>query len=193
MFDIVSIIITIRRIFSFLAALSFGISLGSEWASMKRARKIMEWPSTRGRIIKNEMKYDYSYRLSFRLGDFIRRHEIPADSATGTGTFTPVIEYEYEVDGVTRRGSRIAFGSSFTHCEHCARKILEQYPQGAEVDVFYDGANPDDALLDKVISLNDIYTSVIFHLACLIAALYFAIHPRALGHWGLDLLARIIG
>ncbi len=80
------------------------------------------WPSTPGVI-------SASY-VSVRSG---------GKSRTGT------IEYRYTVEGRTYTGSLLSFGKTLFESESTT---VARYPQGAQVDVFYDPKDPALAVLD---------------------------------------------
>jgi hypothetical protein len=54
------------------------------------------------------------------------------------------IEYEYRVDGSRYRSSRVVHGRS----DENPYKILDRYPSGKEVIVYYDSARPEFSLLE---------------------------------------------
>jgi hypothetical protein len=56
-----------------------------------------------------------------------------------------VIEYRYTVEGRTYRGGLLSFGKGLFESESTT---LARYPQGAQVDVFYDPKDPALAVLD---------------------------------------------
>jgi hypothetical protein len=62
----------------------------------------------------------------------------------GDMTEEPIIGYEFAVAGKTFRGNRVKDG--FTPK---VKPTLTKYPVGAEVEVFYDPANPADAILER--------------------------------------------
>eukprot|EP01037_Dinobryon_pediforme_P020070 gene20070-20607_t len=82
---------------------------------------------------------------------------VVASSVTGTasidttdsGSFEPVVRYQYMVAGNALEGSRIAIASSGAMTERAdAEDIADSYPVGQRVDVRYDPAHPDKAVLE---------------------------------------------
>ena len=59
----------------------------------------------------------------------------------------PVVQYSYQVGGQTYQGAKIAPGMDVGGTG--AGRVVEKYPQGAQVMVFYDPNNPSDAVLEK--------------------------------------------
>jgi hypothetical protein len=58
-------------------------------------------------------------------------------------TFTPVVTYNYVVNGQTLQCNRVRFSPTR------GKKILEKYPKGSRVDVFFDPQHPSIAVLEK--------------------------------------------
>jgi hypothetical protein len=58
------------------------------------------------------------------------------NGADGTN-YKPVIEYSFEVNGQEIKGTRLIFGIETNSKEYSA-KMLDRYPMGREVFVFYD-------------------------------------------------------
>jgi hypothetical protein len=64
-------------------------------------------------------------------------------------TFNPVVRYEYVVDHVRYLGDRVAFSQRiFVNSRENAEKVVQKYPLGAEVKVFYNPSNPAYAVLE---------------------------------------------
>ncbi len=59
----------------------------------------------------------------------------------------PVVQYSYQVGGQTYQGAKIAPGMEVGGTG--AGRVVEKYPEGAQVMVFYDPNNPSDAVLEK--------------------------------------------
>ena len=60
------------------------------------------------------------------------------------------IRYRYQVDGRDHSGERITLGGEVRGARTRAEKWCEKYPEGREVDVFYDPASPDASCLERV-------------------------------------------
>ena len=62
--------------------------------------------------------------------------------------YTPAVEYQYSVEGREYRGSRIRYGGPAVNGSHSdAERLLQAYPPGAAVTVFYRPSRPEDAVL----------------------------------------------
>ncbi len=95
---------------------------------------------------------------------FATRHWLPADgtivtsrvdsrgtdSVNGADTEiarTPLVEYDYQVNGQPFRGDRIMIGGANSESE--LELVLGQYPLGAKVSVYYNPADPRQAVLER--------------------------------------------
>lgn len=69
-------------------------------------------------------------------------------SSGDSGTVNyPVVQYSYQVGGQMYQGAKIAPGMEVGGTG--AGKVVNRYPEGAQVMVFYDPNNPSDAVLEK--------------------------------------------
>ena len=111
-----------------LAALALWALRGRRAASIARA-----WPTTQGRIVSATL---------------LARRTTTGGHGVALNWF-PDIRYEYEVAGTAYRGDRVfaglAVGSSF---RGSVERKLAQYPEGRMVQVFYNPANPSQAVLE---------------------------------------------
>ncbi|HYL73423.1 MAG TPA: DUF3592 domain-containing protein [Bryobacteraceae bacterium] len=104
-----------------------GLLLLGVWFMLrKKAQASLQWPSSRGRVISSDIN-----RRQDNDGDWIEEARVV---------------YEYMVGGASLQGHRIAFGGSGAGG---ARKSVERYPTGANVDVYYDPAKPASAVLER--------------------------------------------
>lgn len=94
------------------------------------------WPSVQGTILANDLL----------------EKERPRSSSDGKQDENPAlsnrIRYAYEVDGRRYRGERIGFTSSFPTRE-AALERHRDLPVGGPVTVYYNPANPADAVLEN--------------------------------------------
>lgn len=66
--------------------------------------------------------------------------------------YYPELTYEYVVDEHTYRGERRGIGGEIGLAENAARDIVARYPAGAAVTVYYDPAQPSEALLERAVT-----------------------------------------
>jgi len=78
----------------------------------------------------------------------------PSGIPVGGGTaYVPQIVYEYKVAGVSYRGTRYNLHETGKSMKW-AKGILELYPAGTTIPVFYSPQNPSRSVLTKWLSLN---------------------------------------
>jgi hypothetical protein len=116
--------------------LPLGLMGAAFWYSYNRKKKRTDilqasqrWLSTTGKVLKS-------------------RVEVDGGEYTSTRAF---VLYEYEVRGQMYQSSQLRPGDRFlmSHAERKNYDIVEQYPAGATVTVYYDPANPDESALER--------------------------------------------
>jgi Protein of unknown function (DUF3592) len=88
------------------------------------------WPSTMGVVVASTIRVTRTHRS---------RSE------------TPVVAYQYQVDGQPYVGKVVKAGEQFfsARLHGDAQRTVDRYPVGAQVTVFYDPANPADSVLER--------------------------------------------
>jgi hypothetical protein len=121
-----------------LISLSCGVLiLWAAWRTVQAVKASKSWPSVPGRIIGASCREDVTGGTT-------------SDSADSeTIWYTPFVQYEYQVGNQTYRGNRIAFSEERKGSLKVASKVLEAFPVGNPVTVFYDPAKPRDAVLQR--------------------------------------------
>ena len=98
-----------------------------------KVRASKNWPTTPGRVLNSYIE--------------------PRRSRSGRGTSTAyyaVVFYEYMVNGQRLQSNRIRFGSDLGYgWTSPAQKTVDQYPPGAMVEVFFNPADPSEAVLQR--------------------------------------------
>jgi len=111
----------------FSALLVDGILLGIIFIARSKVAQAENWLSTIGTVTSSSIEW--------RRG------------SKGGSVAYPAVQYTYQVMGQMLQGRKIMpgpeTGGSFTH------KVVERYPAGAQVTVYYDPNNPSDALLER--------------------------------------------
>jgi len=88
------------------------------------------WREVTGTILKSEVQFDWE-------------------------DYRPVVEYQYEVDGVSYRGDTIVVGPLVQfNWKGPATRVIERFPVGASVTVYVDPANPRRASLQPSVDRN---------------------------------------
>jgi hypothetical protein len=90
--------------------------------------------------------------------------------------YRPVVEYTYEVDGVTYRGDTIARGLVTFNWKGPATRVIEKFPVGARVPVFVDPKYPRQSALHPRVDKN-----LPLFLACFVGVLVLIILLFAFG------------
>lgn len=101
----------------------------------KKAQASLSWPAAMGKIVAAEVKAGQS---------------MEDEDGYSSTVYYPEIRYEYQVGGETYSSNRLAFGSrqSYGKQQKAAEGLLK-YPVGDEVTVYYDPANPQEAVLEQ--------------------------------------------
>ncbi len=89
-----------------------------------RAAQSRQWPSVEGTVLES--------RVDAAHLEFMK----------------PVLRYQYTVDGCRYVGFRVAF-SGYGVSRQAMARLIEPYPAGRPVRVYYDPGNPASAVLDN--------------------------------------------
>lgn len=101
--------------------------LGDEIRTWRKAIASREWLSGVGRVVNSEVHTAYGRRT----------------------TYYPRAKYSYTVAGQNYTGERIAFAWREVFDRQAAEAVVERYPPGQTVTVFYDPQQPHEATLDR--------------------------------------------
>jgi hypothetical protein len=115
-----------------------GLGLGMLLAARRQRTQAMAteaWPTVGGTITASRL--DRQSRTQTRQG---RR--------TTHTTYTPVVDYTFDVGGKLLRGSKIFPGSTMSFDLGTAQDIVNRYQAGAPVTVHYNPADPTQAVLE---------------------------------------------
>jgi len=97
-------------------------------------------------IVVTQRKMNAVQSWSSAMGTVMASYLERRSSSDGSTNY-PVVQYSYQVGGQTYQGAKIAPGMEVGGTG--AGRVVEKYPQGAQVMVFYDPNNPSDAVLEK--------------------------------------------
>jgi hypothetical protein len=102
----------------------------------------LSWPATEGTVVSSEL------------------------AETGFSTdegWYPHVLYRYSVDGKDYVSDDVeVIGVANGSTDYYARRVIERYPVGAQVEVHYAPDSPAVALLESGMPNNDIFTSLLF-------------------------------
>lgn len=101
--------------------------------SVIRARESESWPSVPGVITSSSVEY--------------------RSSSGNSSTYEADIAYEYEVEGISYYGNRVAYGDYSSSARSHAQSIVSKYPEGTDVDVYYMPDEHDECLLEPGMKL----------------------------------------
>lgn len=103
------------------------IFLGIIFFMRRKMATVSQWPSTMGTV-----NASYLERRS---------------SSEGGSTNYPVVQYSYQLGGQMYQSTKLAPGPEVGGSG--AGKVVERYPAGAQVMVFYNPQNPAEAVLER--------------------------------------------
>ena len=101
----------------------------------KKAKSTESWPTVSGSIISSQLDQKSST-------------DFDAEYTSTSTSYTPMVEFSYEIDGRTYRGNRVFPGTSMSYDHGTAKSIVNRYQPGATVSVHYDPADPTQAVLE---------------------------------------------
>ena len=107
-----------------------GFFLSKAINSRLQTKRASNWPSVKGKVVSSEVLED--------------RFRNPTGKATIA--FIPAVEFEYNVNGVKYKGSKVTFGST-TYDYIIASKICDKFAVESTPDVFYNPSNPAESVL----------------------------------------------
>ena len=118
-----------------LGLLAFGLFLGTQAFTLLRqqarawngARMSKTWPATDGSIEESKLTWQGIRSPRAR----------------------PAVTYRYQVDGESYLGTRIEFSFARIYFTPEAQAVLDRYPPGSPVTVYYDPANPAESTLEQ--------------------------------------------
>ena len=124
--------------------------------ALARCHRSSSWPSTDGIIVDSRIE-------SQSEGSVAR------------------LAYEYEVEGVSHRGTAIEPGSPWSGAgKHSAEALTKRYPKAAKVKVYYNPAAAADAVLEPGISRRS-FTWFLFGLVWVAFGMLFWAHGNMEG------------
>ncbi|MEP6984862.1 MAG: DUF3592 domain-containing protein [Chloroflexota bacterium] len=113
--------------------LILGVLIFSMLRSARRAKASYSWPTTTGQILVSNV------------------HSRRSSSSNGTHhtVYEPKIQYEYTVDGKRYQSKQLSYSVvAGTSAESWAQGIVDRYPQGSSVQVYYNSSKPSEAVLE---------------------------------------------
>ena len=127
--------------------------------SREQAAGAKRWSKAAGRVVSSRVE---------------GRTERTTRNEAAITVYEPVVDYAYTVAGREYRGSRLAFGASVASSRAWAEGKAAAFPEGREVTVHYNPANPAESVLSPRVAFawgNLAFALVFFGLAA-----YYAMH-----------------
>ena len=121
----IELLITVGVIVLVLILLNV-IFLAILFFTRRKMSQVSAWPTTSGVVMSSMLE---------------------SRSSEDGYTDYPVVQYSYQVGAQAFQSSRLAPGPEVGGSG--ARKVIERYPAGARVNVFYNPQNPAEAILEK--------------------------------------------
>jgi hypothetical protein len=123
------------------------------WTIVQDARASSSWPTAAGAVISSEVSH--------------------STDAEGGDSYSPEVDYQYQVDGQNIINDQIKFGENSYDSRRRAEEIAANYPVGRQVTVYYDPEQPDKAVLEPGVSAGSyivLSIGVVFILIALLVA-----------------------
>jgi hypothetical protein len=129
-----------------LCALALGaLLLWQGWHRQQKVKASMSWPYVPGRVNAA------SVRQVVTRGD--------AETRDVTN-YVPFVQYEYQVGAQIYQGNRLAFEEKGFGSHKKAFQLVQAFPAGHPVWVFYDPAAPQNAVLERKAHGNNLFLVV---------------------------------
>jgi hypothetical protein len=122
----------VPRWFAWVVCALGTILIVTGWQLSRRGRETGSYTRTRGRIVRAQVE------------------ETPRPSEEGGPQFTPAVRYAFEAHGRTYESDLVSVASGTgagTSDADEARRVVERYPPGSEVDVWFDPRDPRRSVL----------------------------------------------
>lgn len=117
----------IYLLFTIVGALVFFSGVGG----LFRSNASKSWPTTQGTVVSSGVR-------------------VPKSSSKSL--YTPVVRYEYHVDGHKHTSARVSFGDASTSHSSDAQKVVARYPAGSSITVHYSPKDPASSVLEAGIT-----------------------------------------
>jgi hypothetical protein len=111
---------------------------------MEKYKEVLDWPSVQGTISRSE--FDCWEEEKEVDGSYVTETKCSAS-----------VEYEYSIDGKSFVNSNIRPNSGIktTYDRNTAQQIVDKYPVGSNVEVFYNPEDKSNAVLEKKMNIGN--------------------------------------
>jgi hypothetical protein len=131
------------------------------WTILQNARASASWPSAQGQIVNSYVSH--------------------STDSEGGDSYSPEVTFEYTVNDQRYQDTRIKFGENSYSSNNRAQEVVNRYPIGQTVAVYYDPAEPETAVLEPGVTSGSyivIGIGAIFVLVSLVVAPIVALAGR---------------
>jgi hypothetical protein len=128
----VSMSVALPSLFSLVFMCIGAVILSYAGKVAAKAKRSLSWPSVEGEIAHSAVLYQTQRSLT----------------QDTSNTYKADIAYRYKVKGRNYSSSSIALLDLATSSSGRAQTLVNRYPDKSKVDVYYDPANPADAVLE---------------------------------------------
>ncbi len=111
---------------------------------IKDAKQSVDWPAVEGTVVSSEVQQESK---TSRSNGTTRRKTGTRTARTKTSYRAEVL-YDYVVNGETYSANKVLFGQVGKGSPASARKIVNRYPAGKKVTVYYNPDEPEIAVLE---------------------------------------------
>jgi hypothetical protein len=130
--------------FNVFLVVGFGVALLFGWFAVKI---FLSYQHTKQKLTDSQFWQEGEARiLAAEVERIVRR-----DEDSRTVTFLPRLSYTYAVEGQEFPGEQIGFGKFEFSAAKRANAILENYPVGENIKVFFNPLDPQEAVLERKI------------------------------------------
>lgn len=116
------------RLFPLPFVLTGAITLYFGCQNLIRSKQSKDWPTVSGIVKQSDVEYQ--------------------SSSDGPGTHHANVQYDFIINGITYSGDDVAYGDFGSSDSSHARKIVNRYPVGKEVKIYYLPEDPYECVLE---------------------------------------------
>lgn len=142
----------------FLLLLGIGL-FGWEVYSAAKSNEASSWPSTTATITQSEIKK-------------VRKSRRRRGRRRSSWSRELHVQYDYYVQGQSYNNNRVAFGNSVSNALDSIGRpnVVDQYPKGKSVTVYYNPDNPKDSVLETELPFSAYIVMVVALIMCTVSA-----------------------
>jgi len=128
-----------KLILSLICFVVGGVAVFFGSGQIKAAKQSADWPTVQGTVVSSEVQQE---RNTSRSNGKSRMKT----------TYHAEILYDYVANGTTYSANKVSFGQVGGSSPAPARKIVNRYPKGKNVTVYYNPEKPETAVLEPGMS-----------------------------------------